>query len=228
MARSHTCPACTSELGKIRALPDPIYALPIVVCPTCATACVRRKHTDIEFWRTVRRTIWGVRRVLYTLAAALVVVLFTTGIATSGEELVHDGRATISPLTFAFAGDAVLLLTLTLAMMLFATVARVLTSHTRLWVTSCVLVLASATATFADQIVYIIAITIGGRSGNQLAAEIVPQAMGARVFFFALASAAIIAASLLAHLLRPVERFLERTKSRRTRKKLNNRTRQQD
>lgn len=55
MPQSQTCPSCLTELARIRAVPDPQYRLPIVVCPTCKIASVRSKHHDIEFWRGIRR-----------------------------------------------------------------------------------------------------------------------------------------------------------------------------
>lgn len=41
---SHLCAGCGRELRGIAAPPDPVYALPVCVCPGCGQACVRRKH----------------------------------------------------------------------------------------------------------------------------------------------------------------------------------------
>ncbi len=41
---SHLCAGCGVELRGVSAPPDPVYALPVCVCPGCGLACVRRKH----------------------------------------------------------------------------------------------------------------------------------------------------------------------------------------
>jgi len=60
------------ELCRVRAVPDPVYALPVVVCPRCADASVRRRHPTAEGWRTfIRlRVAWG----LFALRLLLLVV----------------------------------------------------------------------------------------------------------------------------------------------------------
>lgn len=45
---SHVCARCGSELSHLRAPPDPIYGLPIVVCPGCGLVGVR--HGLIRAW----------------------------------------------------------------------------------------------------------------------------------------------------------------------------------
>lgn len=63
MPRSHICPSCLTELARIRAVPDPHYGLPIVVCPGCSNTSVRTRHPDLEFWRGVRRVHFAFRTV---------------------------------------------------------------------------------------------------------------------------------------------------------------------
>lgn len=41
---SHLCAGCGQELRRVSAPPDPVYALPVCICPGCGLACVRRKH----------------------------------------------------------------------------------------------------------------------------------------------------------------------------------------
>ena len=62
VAIEHSCHACGLALGRIRAPLDPIYRLPVVVCPGCHAACVRRRHPLSELWRSLgrwRAAIWG-------------------------------------------------------------------------------------------------------------------------------------------------------------------------
>ncbi len=78
--RSHTCPSCLTELGRIRAAPDPHYGLPVVVCPSCSLATVRQRHPDIEFWRSFRRVHSAIRgvvlRIGLTIGGAALIALF--------------------------------------------------------------------------------------------------------------------------------------------------------
>jgi hypothetical protein len=53
VAMEHACHVCGEALGRVRASLDPVYKLPIVVCPTCGAACVRRRHPLAVLWRGV-------------------------------------------------------------------------------------------------------------------------------------------------------------------------------
>jgi hypothetical protein len=55
MAISHICMSCGLDLARLHPRPDPHYGLPIVVCPRCATAVVRRAHPLVVRWREARR-----------------------------------------------------------------------------------------------------------------------------------------------------------------------------
>lgn len=67
MPISHTCPTCLTELARVRALPDPHYGLPVVVCPGCGRAVVRTKHPDRVFWRHKRLLLAGLWSVVWRL-----------------------------------------------------------------------------------------------------------------------------------------------------------------
>lgn len=75
MPISHTCPSCCRELGHIRAIPDPHYALGVVVCPRCANATVRTRHPDRVYWQHVRR----LRKSLQQLVLAFIFTALVTG-----------------------------------------------------------------------------------------------------------------------------------------------------
>ncbi len=82
MPRSHICPSCLTELARIRAVPEPHYRLPIVVCPGCSLACVRTKHPDQAFWRGIRRGVrsgWLVILKGLLLGVMSLVVIFVLG-----------------------------------------------------------------------------------------------------------------------------------------------------
>ena len=52
---SHVCLQCGRDLARVRAVPEARYGLPVVVCPDCGWACVRRPHPFQRWWRTARR-----------------------------------------------------------------------------------------------------------------------------------------------------------------------------
>jgi len=64
MAIAHVCLGCGAALARIRAIRDPHYRLPIVICPSCGEACVRRVDPILQRWRAFQ-----------SLAAALCALL---------------------------------------------------------------------------------------------------------------------------------------------------------
>lgn len=103
--QSQTCPSCLTELARIRAIPDPYYGLPIVVCPTCKAASVRTRHHDIEFWRGFRR-FHSVLRIVFAKALLMLIFsgLMTLLILSAGDVFMPFGRFNPSfPFT---SGDA--------------------------------------------------------------------------------------------------------------------------
>ena len=51
MAIAHVCLGCGADLARIRVIRDPHYRLPIVTCPDCGEACVRRVDPILQRWR---------------------------------------------------------------------------------------------------------------------------------------------------------------------------------
>lgn len=75
MPLSHTCCSCGLELCRVRAARDAVYALPVVVCPRCASASVRRRHPVSAGWRTFLRLFAAMRRLALQLVLLLVFTL---------------------------------------------------------------------------------------------------------------------------------------------------------
>lgn len=61
MPLAHACISCGTSLSRVRAQRDPHYGLPLVVCPTCTRACVRRRHPLQAGWRRFRATLHAIR-----------------------------------------------------------------------------------------------------------------------------------------------------------------------
>ena len=97
VVRSHVCIACGQDLAQLRAPPDAHYGLPVVVCPVCAQACVRRPYGGMARWRsTVRlwRTSMGLVIRLVLLALFTIATVFFSGSIGAGLQSVL-GRAPI-------------------------------------------------------------------------------------------------------------------------------------
>jgi len=78
---AHTCFECGSDLTRLPAPLDPQYRLPIVVCPGCRTAAVRRVHPTMVWARWLRRAAFAAfmlaSRGVSTLLVAAVIVALT-------------------------------------------------------------------------------------------------------------------------------------------------------
>ncbi len=73
MAQSHICTGCGNDLAMLRAPRDPVYGLPLVVCPTCKRPSVRTRASVERLFRRVQRTR---RSVLALLAQGIMLALF--------------------------------------------------------------------------------------------------------------------------------------------------------
>lgn len=89
MRISHACAGCGSDLTYLRAAPDPHYRLPIVVCPSCDLAVVRRRPEMSRIAKRIRRGVssW---RALINRAGLLVISLLVT--ISAAEALAIDAR----------------------------------------------------------------------------------------------------------------------------------------
>jgi DNA-directed RNA polymerase subunit RPC12/RpoP len=71
MAISHLCITCGADLARVRARREEHYGLPLVLCPRCGTAAVRRQRPLGRWWAT--------RRLGISLAALLAQLALLTG-----------------------------------------------------------------------------------------------------------------------------------------------------
>ncbi len=69
MAISQLCNECGADLGRVRARRDPHYGLPLVMCPYCSTAAVRRRHPTAQRWRELKRLSVPLSIIILQLAA---------------------------------------------------------------------------------------------------------------------------------------------------------------
>lgn len=85
MPIAHTCPSCGLNLTRIPAPLDPIYRLPIVVCPGCREAIVRHADGHRAVPRAVSRTrlaiVTMIANALWTLIAAIACAGISIGMA---------------------------------------------------------------------------------------------------------------------------------------------------
>lgn len=80
MAVSHICLSCGLDLARVRAVTEPHYGLPLVVCPECSVATVRRKEAVTAAWRRTLRTAAAIRAMVLRLAAGAVLMGASVGI----------------------------------------------------------------------------------------------------------------------------------------------------
>ena len=80
MAISHLCMSCGHDLATMRVRRDPHYALPMVFCPDCGTAAVRRPHPSLQAWRTLLRLATSLFALAFQLAF---LAAFATGVVSA-------------------------------------------------------------------------------------------------------------------------------------------------
>lgn len=76
MAIAHVCLGCGADLARTHVIRDPHYRLPIVTCPGCGEACVRRVDPILQRWRAFQPAAAA-------LCALLVQVLIVLLLATA-------------------------------------------------------------------------------------------------------------------------------------------------
>jgi len=90
MADSHLCLSCGSDLARVRARQEPHYGLPLVICPACGAAAVRRRHPLVRGWRTLRQLGTSAGVLAFQVAAlGAGVGLVTSACIALGEDLVR-------------------------------------------------------------------------------------------------------------------------------------------
>lgn len=75
MAIAHVCLGCGADLARIHVIRDPHYHLPIVICPGCGEACVRRVDPILRRWRAFQPAAAALCALLVQL---LIVLLLAT------------------------------------------------------------------------------------------------------------------------------------------------------
>ena len=108
MAISHLCISCCFDLARVRVHTDPVYALPIVTCPDCGEAAVRRRHPMQRAWRALVRLTTSLILLAFQLAmligsmAAVVAVCVLVGDAWSHGDLTLPQREEVLLAFLAF------------------------------------------------------------------------------------------------------------------------------
>ncbi len=223
MPISHTCPSCAHELARIRAIPDSIYALPIVTCPRCAHTCVRTKHPDLIFWRGFRRSLGAIRRIIAVSGIVLFITLLTVGIAFLGSDIAM-GPARFDPTEYT----ATLITTAILAafLLFFTAALRTLCAHTTLWRTILVLSLIAALGTYVDLAFRFPYTLLDALTGSDIARRIDPidpENIGLRVFGLVGSIGIITITTALVSILSANRPPLPKRRIKRIRTKLNKR-----
>ena len=114
MAIAHICLGCARDLAHHRAIRDPHYALPLVICSGCGKTHVRRTHPFTTRWTDTLRLGTALIALLFqhAVAAALIVWTFSVmigayviGFATYTEQV---SRVTMLSFVGGLAGVSIL------------------------------------------------------------------------------------------------------------------------
>ncbi len=99
---------CGTELARLHTPPDEHYGLPVVVCPGCGLACVRRPRGGLARWHTFLRAFAAARRLIG--GGVLLVGLLVLGAVFSREIAVGLDDALVGkPFTTLFKSDTLVL-----------------------------------------------------------------------------------------------------------------------
>ncbi|MCZ6851559.1 MAG: hypothetical protein O7F17_07955, partial [Planctomycetota bacterium] len=79
MAIAHVCMQCGMALTRLRPSRDPHYRLPMVTCPTCGQASVRRRHPIQQRWRAFTRAQTSVCALLLQILFLVALAAATVG-----------------------------------------------------------------------------------------------------------------------------------------------------
>lgn len=118
--RAHACHRCGQDLTRVRAVPDPVYQLPLVQCPRCRYAVVRARNRARQFWWSVGRIEASIGALLLQMVAAV-----TTGAVLFG---IAWGLARAWPIRWA---------AMTLEAWIYAAVIVVFVLVVGVWTTAC-------------------------------------------------------------------------------------------
>jgi hypothetical protein len=90
MGIEHSCHICGHALRRVCATLDPVYQLPIAVCPSCAAPCVRRRHPLAVWWRGFHRARAAIIGLGWRALAGILMVAITIGVCSTLGESLHN------------------------------------------------------------------------------------------------------------------------------------------
>lgn len=90
MRIAHTCAECGFDLTRTAAPIDPVYGLPIVVCPKCQAAVVRREHPTMAWSRWLGRFAASILSIAVRAAGTLLMVGIVVGLSAFVNEMCMD------------------------------------------------------------------------------------------------------------------------------------------
>lgn len=80
MTIAHVCFGCAHDLAGVRAIRDPHYALPLVLCPGCGKAHVRQTHPFHARWIALLRIGTAVTALIFQSVVALTLICSTLAV----------------------------------------------------------------------------------------------------------------------------------------------------
>ena len=87
MAIAHVCLGCGADLARIHVIRDPHYRLPLVTCPGCGEACVRRVDPILQRWRAFQPVALALCALFVHLLIVLLLATATAGVVDAVPDL---------------------------------------------------------------------------------------------------------------------------------------------
>lgn len=92
MAISHICLDCGLDLARVRSSREPHYGLPLVQCPSCGAASVRRRHPLVVAWRRFGRVGFALMAGLLQLLLLAAFTALTMVFCVIAASQLHSGE----------------------------------------------------------------------------------------------------------------------------------------
>lgn len=91
MSLAHVCAGCGAPLTYVRPRRDPCYGLPLVICPACGCACVRRRHPLQSASRNARRALNSALALAIHVLVAMAFMFGTVAAIESLDSMLRHG-----------------------------------------------------------------------------------------------------------------------------------------
>lgn len=94
MPLAHSCASCGCDLSRVAAPLDPVYGLPVVVCPRCGEACARNSQAGRVLPRRWSQAARGGAKILTAVLMLALMSGMAAGACAAASELMLEAETT--------------------------------------------------------------------------------------------------------------------------------------